>query len=102
MKNLISLLLFSSATLFTIVGNFSVFAMSCNTKNNSEVVCNEGNVTCEKKIIEERINWNMSKHLPEFYESIVEASNRGELWGIESPPSDSIQLEIDFSPSSIN
>tara|TARA_Y100001968_G_scaffold147899_1_gene135302 strand:- start:33 stop:167 length:135 start_codon:yes stop_codon:yes gene_type:complete len=44
----------------------------------------------------------MSKHLPEFYESIVEASNRGELWGIESPPSDSIQLEIDFSPYSIN
>ena len=44
----------------------------------------------------------MTKHIPEFYESIVEASNRGELWGVESPPGDSIQLEIDFSPSSTN
>ena len=102
MKNLITLLSLSFATFFTTIGNSPVFAMSCNTKNNTEMVCNEDNVTCEKKIKEQRINWNMSKHLPEFYESIVEASNRGELWGIESPPSDSIQLEIDFNPSSVN
>ena len=39
----------------------------------------------------------MSNHFPEFYESIVEASNRGELWGIEKPSTDSTQLEIDFN-----
>ena len=39
----------------------------------------------------------MSNHFPEFYESIVVASNRGELWGIEKPSTDSTQLEIDFN-----
>jgi len=39
----------------------------------------------------------MSNHLPEFYESIVEACNRGELWGIETSSTDSNQLEIDFN-----
>ena len=39
----------------------------------------------------------MSNHFPEFYESIVEASSRGELWGIEKPSTDSTQLEIDFN-----
>jgi len=36
----------------------------------------------------------MSKHIPEFYVSILEASNRGELWGISSEQSHSTQLEI--------
>ena len=39
----------------------------------------------------------MSNQIPDFYESIVEASNRGELWGIETSSSDSTQLEIDFN-----
>ena len=39
----------------------------------------------------------MSNHFSEFYESIVEASNRGDLWGIEKPSTDSTQLEIDFN-----
>ena len=39
----------------------------------------------------------MSKHLPEFYESIVEASKRGELWGVEIVQTDATQLEIDFT-----
>ena len=39
----------------------------------------------------------MSNHFPEFYESIVEACNRGELWWIEKPATDSTQLEIDFN-----
>ena len=38
----------------------------------------------------------VSKHIPEFYESIVEASERGELWGITSEQSHWIQLEIDL------
>ena len=38
----------------------------------------------------------MSNHFPEFYESIVEAFNNGELWGIEKSSTDSTQLEIDF------
>ncbi len=41
----------------------------------------------------------MMKHIPGFYESIVEASNRGELWGIELFSNDITQLEIDFDLS---
>ncbi len=39
----------------------------------------------------------MSKHIPEFYESILEASKRGELWGISSEQGHWTQLEIDFN-----
>jgi len=39
----------------------------------------------------------MTNQIPDFYESIVEACNRGELWGIETYSPDSTQLEIDFS-----
>jgi len=38
----------------------------------------------------------MSKHIPEFYKSILEASERGELWGISSERSHWIQIEIDL------
>ena len=41
----------------------------------------------------------MSSHIPEFYESIVEASNRGELWGLDQFSNNNIQLEINFDPS---
>tara|TARA_B100000965_G_C19291702_1_gene626137 strand:- start:442 stop:576 length:135 start_codon:yes stop_codon:yes gene_type:complete len=44
----------------------------------------------------------MTKHIPEFYESIVEASNRGELWGVDVSNNDTTQLEIDFSLPYIN
>ena len=39
----------------------------------------------------------MSNHFLEFYESIVEACSRDELWGIEKPSTDWTQLEIDFN-----
>ena len=39
----------------------------------------------------------MSNHFSEFYESIVEACNRGELWGLEISPADLTQLELDFN-----
>ena len=39
----------------------------------------------------------MSKHIPEFYESILEASERGELCGISSEQSHWTQLEIDLN-----
>ncbi len=38
----------------------------------------------------------MSSHIPEFYESIVEASIRGELWGLDHFDNNNKQLEIDF------
>ena len=38
----------------------------------------------------------MSKHIPEFYESILEASERGELWGISTERSYWTQLEFDL------
>ncbi|WP_269614443.1 hypothetical protein [Prochlorococcus marinus] len=39
----------------------------------------------------------MSKDLPEFYRSILEASDRGELWGISSEECHWRQLEIDLN-----
>jgi len=39
----------------------------------------------------------MLNHMSDFYESIVEACDRGELWGIEKSSIDSTQLEIDFN-----
>ena len=35
--------------------------------------------------------------MSDFYESIVEACNRGELWGIEKSSTDPTQIEIDFN-----
>ncbi len=37
------------------------------------------------------------KHLPEFYESILEASDRRELWGISAEQSHLTYLEIYFN-----
>ena len=39
----------------------------------------------------------MSKDIPEFYRSILEASDRGELWGISSEQSHWTQLEFDIN-----
>ena len=44
----------------------------------------------------------MSTHIPEFYESIVEASKRGELWGLDQFANNSNQLEINFDHSVYN
>ncbi len=44
----------------------------------------------------------MASHIPEFYESIVEASNRGELWGLDQFINNTIQLEFDFDPQFTN
>jgi len=41
----------------------------------------------------------MSSHIPEFYESIVEASKRGELWGLDQFTNNTNQLEINFDSS---
>ena len=41
----------------------------------------------------------MSSHIPEFYESIVEASSRGELWGLDQFTETTIHLEINFDSS---
>ena len=39
----------------------------------------------------------MLKVIPEFYRSILEASDRGELWGITSEQSHWTQLEFDIN-----
>ncbi len=36
-------------------------------------------------------------YIPDFYESIVEACERGELWEVEPPSIIPTQLEIDFN-----
>ena len=41
----------------------------------------------------------MSIHIPEFYQSIVEASARGELWGLDQLMDNIHQLEINFDPN---
>ena len=46
--------------------------------------------------------WSMSPHIPEFYESIVEASDRGELWGLDQFANNTVQLEINFDPAVYN
>ena len=57
MKKLIPLLLLSSATLYSTIGTLPVSAMGCNSSSNkAEVVCSEGDIDCEKKLIEDRIN----------------------------------------------
>ena len=38
----------------------------------------------------------MLKHIPEFYDSILEASERGELWGVKSENIQMTQLELDL------
>ena len=40
----------------------------------------------------------MSTHIPELYESIVEASNRGDLWGLDQFSNKVNQLDINFDP----
>ena len=37
------------------------------------------------------------KLIPEFYESILEAAERGELWGITSEHSQLVQLELNLA-----
>tara|TARA_B100000214_G_scaffold318627_1_gene252993 strand:- start:239 stop:373 length:135 start_codon:yes stop_codon:yes gene_type:complete len=41
----------------------------------------------------------MPSHSPEFYESIVEASDRGELWGPDQFSNNMNQIEINFDPT---
>jgi len=43
----------------------------------------------------------MSNQIPSFYESIVEAFNRGELWAIETSSPNSTQLEIEFNINNV-
>ena len=38
----------------------------------------------------------MAKHTIEYYESIVEASLRGELWGLDKYSNNTSQLELNF------
>ena len=51
----------------------------------------------KRKLLFLQLTKTMPKHIPEFYESILEASKRGELWGMSSEQSHWIQLELDFN-----
>ena len=50
----------------------------------------------KRKFLLQQSTKTMSKDIPEFYRSILEASDRGELWGISSEQSHWIQLEFDI------
>ena len=49
-----------------------------------------------RKFLLQQSTKTMSKDIPEFYRSILEASDRGELWGISSEQSHWTQLEFDL------
>ena len=51
----------------------------------------------KRKFLLHQSTKTMTKHIPEFYRSILEASDRGELWGITSEQNYWIQLEIDLN-----
>ena len=51
-----------------------------------------------RKFLLQQSTKTMSKDIPEFYRSILEASDRGELWGISLEQSHCNQLEFDFNP----
>ena len=48
----------------------------------------------KRKSLLQQSTKTMSKDIPEFCRSILEASDRGELWGISSEQSHWTQLEI--------
>ena len=57
MKKFIPYLLFSAATLHTVIGISPVVALGCDSQTpTSEIVCKEGDIDCQKKVIESRIN----------------------------------------------
>ena len=51
----------------------------------------------KRKFLRQQTTKTISKDIPEFYRSILEASDRGELWGISSEQSHWIQLEFDIN-----
>ncbi len=51
----------------------------------------------KRKFLFQQSTKTMSKDIPEFYRSILEASERGELWGISSEQSHWTQLEFDIN-----
>ena len=51
----------------------------------------------KRKFLLQQSTKTMSKDIPEFYRSILEASDRGELWGISSEQSHWTQMEFDVN-----
>ena len=52
----------------------------------------------KRKFLLHQSTKTMTKQIPEFYRSILEASDRGELWGVTLEKSQRTQLEIDINP----
>ena len=51
----------------------------------------------KRKFLFQRSTKKFQKLIPEFYESILEAAERGELWGITSEHSQLVQLELNLA-----
>ena len=57
MKKLITYLLFSATTLYTVLGISPIMAMGCSSHSDKvEVVCEEGDIECQEKISISTIN----------------------------------------------
>tara|TARA_B100000579_G_scaffold101517_1_gene80775 strand:+ start:1105 stop:1269 length:165 start_codon:yes stop_codon:yes gene_type:complete len=53
MKKLVPLFLLLSATLYSTIDTLPIRAMGCNSSTNkAEIVCAEGDIDCEKKLVE--------------------------------------------------
>tara|TARA_Y100001968_G_C18987326_1_gene539744 strand:- start:304 stop:492 length:189 start_codon:yes stop_codon:yes gene_type:complete len=58
----------------------------------------EISIAKEKHLIQKSTN-PLVNHNPDFYKSILEAAERGELWGISFKQNHFIQLKFDFNTS---
>ncbi len=55
----------------------------------------------KRKFLNQPSTRTLLKHNPDFYKFILEASERGELWGLSTQNQDIIQLNFDFNTSKI-
>ena len=52
-----------------------------------------------RKFLNQPSTSTLVRHNPDSYKSILEAAERGELWGVSTHHLDSIQLKFDFITS---
>ena len=53
----------------------------------------------KRKFLIQALIETLLKHNPDYYKSILQAAERGELWGVNTHQNHFIQLKFDFNPS---
>ena len=59
-------------------------------------------LNAKKKLPNSILISSLVKHYPDFYKSILEAAERGELWEVSIDQNHFTQLELDFNSSESN